>query len=490
MSGSLLRLALVALVTAAAGGTTASLIVSAPASGQVGGPGTTTETTPTRPTETTPTDTTPTTTTPPAPTTTAPPPPGTTDPPAQTLPVPPKTGRSIDDLFAGVAQAVPAFAGMYLDTDRHRMVVRVVGGRRADAARAARLLRPALRSLGPLGKLRVQGAGYSFKALRRTYAILTRADALEHEDVVSSDIDERANRLTFGVTSDTGAGMLAGKARTAGVDPAMVRTKRVAPERPESLTDKDRPVVGGLSIYDDGACTVFPAVRYDANNKPVTGYVTASHCGNRWRNGDPQPAAATYYQPTKLAENKIGPENHNPRYYTGFDGCKVSEGWYCRYSDTLFIKKDPPNTVWSLGYIARPYTELTTDWDGVSKFRVVGVVDFPAVGYNIIKVGQSTGLTHGKVTATCETVDVQQTSPTRKWRYFCQAKSSYYSQEGDSGAPVFGLVNKPRQYDVKMIGVHGGGGGRFSSIGTYNTQDPDWELGPLKLCAASAPVAC
>jgi hypothetical protein len=120
----------------------------------------------------------------------------------------------------------------------------------------------------------------------------------------------------------------------------------------------------------------------------------------------------------------------------------------------------------------------STAWTGVSTFRIVREAN-PLVGQRVYKVGRTTGRTTGLVLQTCANFNVANTNITQ----LCQSRAAYNSAGGDSGSPVFRIVNAPALRDVALGGIHWGSGGVFSPIGNIQRNVFHVELGPLTTCA-------
>jgi hypothetical protein len=64
--------------------------------------------------------------------------------------------------------------------------------------------------------------------------------------------------------------------------------------------------------------------------------------------------------------------------------------------------------------------------------------------------------------------------------------ANYSSAGGDSGSPVFRILNKPAANDVYLGGIHWGGDGSivvFSPMSGIQRSTAPAELGPVTTCA-------
>jgi hypothetical protein len=165
---------------------------------------------------------------------------------------------TIDDALAGLADEVSGFGGLFVDEAgrlrvfmkrretfagaRPRLeafMLRLFGGRREEASRAHALVEGAS----------VHPAAYSYRELLTAYRGAFR-DHLQHIDgLVSTDTDERLNRIVVGVRN----GELAERARrqfsAIGLGDSIVTVQVEEGLRPNALlTDELRPVPGGAQI--------------------------------------------------------------------------------------------------------------------------------------------------------------------------------------------------------------------------------------------------
>lgn len=96
-------------------------------------------------------------------------------------------------------------------------------------------------------------------------------------------------------------------------------------------------------------------------------------------------------------------------------------------------------------------------------------------------VGRTNGWTSGDVSNTCTNV-----SYGSSYKVLCQHVADYESGGGDSGAPIFRVVNSPSTNDVHLGGIHwanaDGGLSIYSPIDLIHT-----ELGATSIWRSCAP---
>ncbi len=168
--------------------------------------------------------------------------------------------------------------------------------------------------------------------------------------------------------------------------------------------------------------------------------------------------------------NRVGTETVDPPLWTG--GI-CPPGDQCRASDSAFIKRDAGVSS-KIGFLARtnnktpPPTPIPDpnppppDLTAVGNWRIVYKSGAIVVNLLLNKVGRTTGWTQGGVTKACETYVLRDAF--KAYTLVCQHRADIYGQTGDSGAPVFMIWNKPKQYDVWLVGLYFGVGW-FSDIG-------------------------
>jgi hypothetical protein len=380
--------------------------------------------------------------------------------------------KTLDDLFAAIAKQVPAFGGMFIDeqdnlaiylTDLSPSVVIAAEAAIRDVFGAdEHLLQRSMRML--------QGQ-YGFLQLKAWYDRMA-PKVLALPGVVLTDIDEAKNRLAIGMETLGIQSQVESLLARLGIPLEAVNIEETKPVEFE-LRNRRRPLVGGLQInFSSWICTLgVIAIR-----QGVQGFVTNSHCTNIQGGVE----GTVYHQPLASGiTNRVGLEIADPRYFTGWP---CPSGRRCRYSDSAFVRVPHPSgpaTSVNRGYIARtPYGSYT--WDGISRYRITSELlsGSPLVGTPVTKVGRTTGRTSGTVTRACVSINVLNTNIT----LLCQNQASYSSSPGDSGSPVFRITNSPSTNDVRIIGIHWGSGGAFSSTGTVGVQRST-ELGFIYMCA-------
>lgn len=372
--------------------------------------------------------------------------------------------------------AVPTFGGAYLGDDGSTLHVWLTRPTAADALRSRAALAGAVgtRAAGDGGRAPVvHRADYTLAQLT-AWRDAARA-LLALPGVTMLDIDERTNRLVVAVedTARDGPAVTAGLARL-GVPRAAASVPRFG-QVSQSLGDRNRPLRGGVKIrHSGGLCSL----GFIAQRAGVNGFVTNSHCSTTSGSVD----SGKYWQPDKPVDGSdaVGAETVDPA-FSAASPCPV--GRKCRKSDANFVAT-AAGVGLGQGQIARPELNSAT-WNGTDTFRIAAIRD-ARLGTAVQKVGHVTGRTGGAVTADCLDLKPKDTTIT----LFCQDMASYTVKDGDSGSPVFEVINAATNA-VALVGVHWG-------IGTNDAGQPRGfyspfssvkaELGDIRVC--SNPTFC
>lgn len=380
-------------------------------------------------------------------------------------PGPSQANQTIDDLFAEVAARVPWFGGVYVDERAGTLNVQMVGRGRPEEAQRALVEVLGDPSLAQLDAVAV-AADYPFSRLKAWFDVAA-PEVLAVDGVTTADIDEVANRLSFGVSDLRHRSAVEDAVGEHGIPLEAVVIKEVPGEPVQtSLRDVHRPVVGGLQIsfkrdLNEPLCSL----GFNVTRSGARAFVTNSHCSAVRGSNE----GTAFYQP--LSPTSIGSEWHDPGHFTG---TPCPAGRRCRYSDSL-VGTYGDLTTSTIGIIARTALDSYL-WNGSDAYRVTAE-EAPVVGRTVNKVGWRTGRTRGGITETCVSIEVLNTDIT----LLCQSRAGYTSDDGDSGAPVFRVTNSPSTNDVALVGIHWGGNGAFSPIGGIQRSA---ELGALQTCAS------
>jgi len=295
---------------------------------------------------------------------------------------------------------------------------------------------------------------------------------LTHPDAAWIDLDEARNQVAIGLATGSGRRDVLESVRRLGVPPDAIRIEVTGRDTPNDLlTSKVRPVVGGLAhaVTFNGISQLVPwcTFAFNARYNSTDVILTASHCTSRIYGNDLTPTV--FYQNTINQLDRIGSESYDPA-ATGAS-CVNPNGYFehChRFSDASMILYDA-GVSFNLGYLARTASRsMTWGTDGSKtidaanpRFRITASQSYPVANVRVDKVGWKTGWTSGLITATC--VDLLGAD---YWWRDCSYKAGYWSDNGDSGSPVF-VWNGDTT--VTLVGIHWG----------HNTQGQYSDFSPM-----------
>ncbi|MGH7529497.1 MAG: hypothetical protein ACREMN_03865 [Gemmatimonadales bacterium] len=261
------------------------------------------------------------------------------------------------------------------------------------------------------------------------FAVMAR-EGLALPGTVLADYDETTNRVVVGVEHAAAAASIRGLAARLGVPAAILDVREMEPiGYAATLRDRIDPRVGGIQIhFGNFLCTL----GFNATDGGENSFITNSHCTDR--QGGVQ--GTTYFQPLSSVDGvAIATEVEDPQYERNIPGCP--RGRKCRRSDASRARYNAGIT-FDLGRIAQ------TSGPNNGSIQITGSLDFTAEdlrdhfpdGITLRKVGRTTGMTQGTVTATCVTVNVSGSNITQ----ICQTIVENTVQivgGGDSGSPVY-----------------------------------------------------
>jgi len=371
--------------------------------------------------------------------------------------------RSLDELFLSLESELAGFGGFYVENE----TIVIVSSAAYPTANVLRLvvadalanIRPDFAEMALAGRVQIAEGVFSFRQLYSIKEFLTLNPIPK---MVFVDVDERRNRVFVGVEDEDVVADVITILSDKGFPLDAVVVEVVEPVVPlVSLQDMVRPVAGGLQIAFPlnppyvGVCTFgFVAIRGG-----VLGYVTNDHCTSVSGVVD----GTVHHQP--FPNNAVGVEIVDPPFFT--TGCP--SGYVCRYSDSIFGQAYTSG-IMDFGKLMR--TAGLGSLEVVGRWNIVGERTFPVVGEVLNKVGRTTGWTQGSVTNTCVTTLVSGTN----WVRLCQDIVAANAAGGDSGSPVFRVVD-PVAGSIELYGVlWGGGSGGFVFSSMQNVKR---ELGPL-----------
>ncbi|WP_130403519.1 hypothetical protein [Micromonospora violae] len=397
----------------------------------------------------------------------------------------PRLVEDEDGQLLRATSEVPDFAGIWLDDGPTGAVTTIAVARsgrqgaqvaadvqdafRRQPAAALALSEGATALAKPGTRVRTVEVSYTFAQLKKWQTVM---DALLADGVVTfTDADERNNTVTVGVSDQGARADIVRYAKKAGVPSDALNVVEATFGR-QSLRDDHRPVSGGQqisyalpvigdvgTIWYTASCTLGVTARIVNTSPAVPGYLTNSHCSTDYAETD----YVYHWQPEIPwgalwnTANRIGYEVLDPSLYTGnpygSDALACPSGYQCRLSDAAFGAFDGDYTSTPTGWIARPSTTGTINWNGSDKYRITATGTPTGA---IRAVGRTSGMTTGTITQSC--VRISNIADMPNIGQNCQYLGTYSSQPGDSGGPVFRVTNSPLTNDVTFVGLNWGSG--------------------------------
>lgn len=341
-----------------------------------------------------------------------------------------------DSDYLVAASEARGFAGLHFD-DSGALVMSVSHDANAAMARAAseRLLS---RWGEPRRPSRVRTVNFAFDDLAAWMDALAPI-AFSELGATLVDVDEVRNQIFVGVVDPSASvrARLDEYLSELSIPGSAVALEALPmPKASALLTDRVRPVIGGLSVYSTAPgvvdCTAGPIVSFVGGTERF--FLTASHCTQLRAQLD----NTGFHQASYLAQDFVGTEYADPPTYTSGD-CPV--GYSCRKSDAALVRFVNPSYAYR-GRVVRTTFSSPTQGSKViaGHWDVYGSTKSYIVGMSAHKMGQSSGWTTGTITRTCALAQTSGSSIV----YTCQHVSSAATSSGDSGGPVFSLDSQGR----------------------------------------------
>ncbi len=392
-----------------------------------------------------------------------------------------------DDKLRNLTLEVPGFGGYYFD-EAGQLVVNLTDTKQRDQAVVALLARLERGELSTIAEkvrqLTVKEVGYDFAMLDDwRYAILKNLSVLHR--ITTVDVNEITNRVEIGVPSSDLIQAIYQTVKHLGIpeDAVYVFEEQFAMRYSDWLIDRRPTLRGGLTIENlrGDVCTLgFLSISTRPGYYGTQGFLVNSHCTHIIGIPDGQRISQ--------GGNRIGYERIDAPFFTNADNSKCLPNYLCQWADAAFISYEPDSYERTYRY-GEVYATLSSspthgtreiDW---GRFFKVKYAESAELGQQVQKVGRETGWTYGTLTNTCQDVFLSD-----KTAVMCSYKVSGGSQNGDSGAPVFGIIGNPPYYDpdaksyaidVNAYGILWGGSTNYfwySPIGLVSQ-----EVGPVRI---------
>lgn len=278
---------------------------------------------------------------------------------------------------------------------------------------------------------------------------------------VALDIDEVRNRIVIGIEDLADSKSLKLKLSDLGVPlEAILFEEMVSPTPSLALDDEVTPRVGAIRLGPPGGylCTLGFNAHHLAHYGG-RGFVTNSHCS---RFPFENETSGVFRQPNSGAA--IGQEHIDREPFFGAAaGCNFSMG--CRYSDSVFVRyRSSASSERKIAVTDRAMIGGPANRE-IHRYMPVDGKYYPLLGRRIHKIGSVSDHSDGNVLSTC--VDIIFDDNGITVALLCQGRAEYYSEGGDSGAPVFEIASN----GLAIIGLHWARDSRNDNIGFYSPID-------------------
>ena len=364
--------------------------------------------------------------------------------------------KNSDQRLAEAGALVSGFGGIRSDRNDNDIiyVFMLDPSQQEEAAKAAQSFLGAER-WSRTKEVRVLQGQYTVPQLRDWYAVMHSRireifSDLPYHGIKWSGVSEGRNRIFVAVSNGEAKALVEAELGRLGIplEAVIVEVNDTPIEfwsHKELDSDVD-PVVGGLQVESPGAGTC--SLGFVTDRDGVRGVVTNSHCALRFGADDGSVAV----QPSlRNGGTRIGEETIDLVF---FSGGTCPAGRLCRQSDSAFVDLDGGISS-SLGHIARTTGLGTTTIDHVNPtFRIVEEGG-PLMNDTVEKIGWVTGWTQGTIVDTCADIHNPWADLTIRCDYVAEELDI---GSGDSGSPVFKIVDSPATGDVQLLGILWGGG--------------------------------
>lgn len=432
----------------------------------------------------------------------------------------------LERLFLELDRAVPGFGGFFRE-GKQLVGVMKAGDRNSAEVQLRHLLtlpRYANSELRGLSIDRIGTGSFSFTELAKWRSAI-RTAVLDMRGVASLDLDERANRLVVGVASDVDVLALRKLIADLGAPSAAIELRAEelsVGAQGTSLDSRVRPLTAGTRFgryystvqppnYSmDWVAVSWCSLGVPAIRQGVQVLLIVSHCTVREGALDTDPTNWTnyyigqdWYPAIDTASGWFTPPapfGYNPFGQELFDRAGTTCGPVydrrpCRHAEVAVwsiggIEVASGETAFSLGRIARPaFAVPGTNPIGFTRsldtlhpfFTITGENVDPIMGDLVQKVGLTTGWTYGTVYQTCVDINYETAGSSVKRRVWCYDRADLGVQPGDSGSPVFRILDQAAGTVLFYGLVSFKGTDRLGSTGFGSLRQLRGELGTFQV---------
>lgn len=380
----------------------------------------------------------------------------------------PLAHRGIESEYVALEERLPGFGGIYFN-ESGDLVAKVADPAQESAREEVRMaFLEDGRFVHPDGRVPnvlLERADYAMSTLIEWTSALRSSARVEH-GIHVYDADEKRNRVTIKVTDDSRVESVYQLAEALGIprDAVVVGAEPMSRAlQYVSVQADSRPYTrGGFQfrapgIFSTPDCSLGYNVSIPGSQ---TSFITAAHCipdGGAFQGW----TGAVFLQNASSGSDHRGPITHNPAFFS--TGCAAGVQ-YCTYADAAIGQYTNGlgiiRVVQTLGYGEgnNPAPTLLThaSMTGSTSYPVVARdMEGLPVGWNVFKTGRKTGTTHGPTTMTCGFIIVSAWGTS--FELWCAGQGQLWSEEGDSGGPVFRWYSHTQRSAVGIVSSGGYG---------------------------------
>lgn len=351
-----------------------------------------------------------------------------------------------DSRLVRIAQRVPGFGGVYVDSSGRAVVWLAADTQLAAASRAMAEVLGRLPSIDSRG-WRIRRTRYDLQQLYEWRRSLLEELSLDH--LVYIDLDEAGNQVWVAVDRPSAIPLVRAAARRRGIPDAAAQVVTEArPHQLQLITNEIRPLTGGMRIgasYGSMACTS-SLVGYRASAPSVPLMVTNGHCSFT------QGALDTMQYGAPFGGAPIVQEEFDPPFWYVYDGrpnaictplepfcvtfCPSVATGGCRWGDVSSWRFIQPTSVSLYAVATTSFAYFGTGGDGSLAYTGTETLtawppEYLYSGERMDKVGATSGWTAGPLNHTCTDVGM----PGNRM-LLCQYTVLAEARGGDSGSPV------------------------------------------------------
>ena len=397
--------------------------------------------------------------------------------------------ETLDEYYARLSDSIPGFAGFYFDNGDPVVALTNIDKREVALTKLRHLTqKKGSARRARIGTVRLKKAMHDFKTLHRWRQWIDR-NLMSTEGVVLTDIDEANNRIRVGVVSAPAASRVREAATRQGIpiELEMIDPKELSfATRPSMTTPPIRSTNARITandyLYSDftskpggiqiergigGQCTLgFNAYKSstDMGIYDHTQYfVTNAHCTNQFPSLNEATEQTSFGQPTR-SSGLMGFERREPIWRRLPELVHCPPTLDCALADVALVEYTG-GARWELGKIAQTTFAATGNVVGSReinplspRFTIVDSMELFPLGIELDRVSIESGWVYGRLAETCTHSRVfTRTGAITNVMLLCQGTINVTARPGDSGSPVFRIVNFDRD-EVALAGIVWGGG--------------------------------